>query len=1701
MRRITKRRSSAFVLLACALFVVSVVFIYIPATTKEAHALPNGVIQSGYAECINQTHYFYGYNDFSCTATLPNPVAVNDTLVVGVAMNNYTEYGNVDCFGISECYVASPLNDGVLGTFFGAYYNSIAAYGSDDFNQGMFTDIGYVQVVSSSMATYFNSNGMFMDMGIGNSEQLQYMFVSVYEVQGLNTTNSFGQINSNYGSTYNTIQYLNDNSSKGLFFGTTENQYDYGMTPGSQFGVVGSNAISQNLTLTDVVGCSGVYPVCTLVNVNGTISGGSNWSEAVAGFGLNGVASTVTQPINLTEVAGGTTPTFTLTRCSPSPAMVVGDGTTHDINATEGCPLVVHVPSDGNDSRVRFAGGALTVTVNTCASGTCTEADISYYLEWNNTVKASPNPGGQLWSSGLSIAVNGTLAGTPDTTLGVIDPPSGSSSDGVTNVWSDSGQVVYVFSPAGGSPGGERWEGRGTTTFTPTSGLNVYTAAFYHQFELTVTGGNGITYSTPSPTLDAFWDVGTSLTVTSNGVWGRSGGSGDRVTQYQVDSGAHVPEATTGTITTTSITMNATHSVTFTDLAQFELTLSATTGGTASYVTSPTITADTGWYDTGTSVTFSASPSGGYTFVAWTGTGACSYSGGANPHSITLTCAATEHASFTTASAVTVRLQLDGHVAGGVGLFGLSGCDVSVITINSDNTTYSFTSDASCSIMITAPSDYVSGGVDSARARFAGGAASLNFTSCSSGTCSVVFFPYYYQYYFTFYIQAKAPTTFDPGLSFSVTGLSFDIPSTALCTITSSAATTDYCHAWMDANVSPAIYPPGYIGYPAQVTISSGVVWGTNGNSFGVAAQANFTRNTYSDISFGYWEQLTNTYVANPSVPSTFTGSISFAVTGTEFGASSSPVCTISVPASPASGPYGCTGYADEDLPVMLPSFSGGNPLHIRWQVSGTRSFNDSTAGNTHSTNYYEQLQNAYNVFAQPSISFVSGLTFTLTGTIGGSPGTVCAMSPTNESDTCVAWADYDTAVTFPPTPTGAAVKTEWVAVGALIFTDNTGGNTHRVDYYGQVYVGWTAHPSSPSMWDGLYKLVVSGWQLGSVVDVCTMTTSSGGGDVSCSGYVEIAVGDSIDNTTFLAPSPYTWNAQVPFGFDDYIPANHTIDFVRTDLVTIAIEATLVPYSDAGLLPTDVSVVGCAASPDSLFGDSMTVDVSVQASCSVTLELEAGAWHFISSESKYLVFTSCRTGTCSMLSESYTADLVTIPVLPTLASAGTVQDIMVSVKPNGGDALCAAYDGPSNFLGDGTTHYITVGYACPVVFTINNVGYYWTWNYVAAFQVLSCYWEGSSVGPVICPAQNMNYVEGGESPSVGASIQSDTYAYCYSCLSTDAHTTVTAAGDQLLVLVHMVYTNPYQIGGGITSPTCVISDTLGTNITQVYGTPCSEAVSIFGSGVEDWIFTSGEVPSPGLDTITLQLTAGFCFFCGMGGVTTDAGIFANVTIAVYAISSGPVGLDLPGGGGGGGPGGGLSVGEYTPCSVMSSRCYTNIATEVIVTTIGYVAQANDGEGMGVYTAGADYTLADNQTEPGVYYNAGWGTSEYDVLTTNSTWPGITSPETIGAAPGGWTELSVDWVTQTPSGPVIVYIVIPPNPGTVGFWFFPLLIILFFALWFLFQAGHNGASTWARNYMFLTGLVVGSIVAMQLEVLEGVILLLVLIFWIFYAFRG
>jgi Divergent InlB B-repeat domain/Galactose oxidase, central domain len=160
--------------------------------------------------------------------------------------------------------------------------------------------------------------------------------------------------------------------------------------------------------------------------------------------------------------------------------------------------------------------------------------------------------------------------------------------------------------------------------YTPTSTPRPITVTFN-------TNPAGLAYRVDGTTYHSAhvfsWPAGSTHTIATNSP--QSGGSGTRyVWQRWSDNGAmsHTIAPTTSTAYTATFT------------TQHYLTMNAGAGGT--------VMPASGWRNKGAQVTIRATPSNGYHFTRWTGSGNGSYSGTNNPASITMTGPITETAFF-----------------------------------------------------------------------------------------------------------------------------------------------------------------------------------------------------------------------------------------------------------------------------------------------------------------------------------------------------------------------------------------------------------------------------------------------------------------------------------------------------------------------------------------------------------------------------------------------------------------------------------------------------------------------------------------------------------------------------------------------------------------------------------------------------------------------------------------------------------------------------------------------------------------------------------------------------------------------------------------------------------------------------------------------------------------------------------------------
>jgi uncharacterized repeat protein (TIGR02543 family) len=275
-------------------------------------------------------------------------------------------------------------------------------------------------------------------------------------------------------------------------------------------------------------------------------------------------------------------------------------GSSHTIGTTS--------PQDGGTG-VRYYfyswsdGGAISHTVAPTTNTTYTAKFVAqYYLTMNAGTGGKVSPASSWRTAGTSVSISAT-------------PSAGYS----FSKWTGSGAGSFsgTTNPVNITMNGPITE---TATFTPPVQVTVQTTPAGRAFSV-----DGTSYGA-SKTFS--WTPGSSHTIATTSP--QDGGTGVRYYFYSWSDGGAISH-------TVAPTTNTTYTAKF--VAQYYLTMNAGTGGKVSPASS--------WRTAGTSVSISATPSAGYSFSNWTGSGAGSYSGTDNPRSITIMGPISETATFT----------------------------------------------------------------------------------------------------------------------------------------------------------------------------------------------------------------------------------------------------------------------------------------------------------------------------------------------------------------------------------------------------------------------------------------------------------------------------------------------------------------------------------------------------------------------------------------------------------------------------------------------------------------------------------------------------------------------------------------------------------------------------------------------------------------------------------------------------------------------------------------------------------------------------------------------------------------------------------------------------------------------------------------------------------------------------------------------
>jgi hypothetical protein len=158
-------------------------------------------------------------------------------------------------------------------------------------------------------------------------------------------------------------------------------------------------------------------------------------------------------------------------------------------------------------------------------------------------------------------------------------------------LWLDAGGGYSATDPLQGSTTTERWfapKGGGTV-----SSPDAIQVAYYHQYLVSVRGGSA---------QSGWFNSSSQATLTTQGIFGRNLGAGQRVTGYQVDGRAiQVVAPTVGRVDVV-LQMNGTHTLDFASVAQYQVSLDSGASAALQSITPPTVPGDTYWYDSGSMV-------------------------------------------------------------------------------------------------------------------------------------------------------------------------------------------------------------------------------------------------------------------------------------------------------------------------------------------------------------------------------------------------------------------------------------------------------------------------------------------------------------------------------------------------------------------------------------------------------------------------------------------------------------------------------------------------------------------------------------------------------------------------------------------------------------------------------------------------------------------------------------------------------------------------------------------------------------------------------------------------------------------------------------------------------------------------------------------------------------------------------------------
>ena len=279
----------------------------------------------------------------------------------------------------------------------------------------------------------------------------------------------------------------------------------------------------------------------------------------------------------------------------------------------------------------------------------------------------------------------------------------------------------------------------------------------------------------------------------------------------------------------------------------------------------------------------------------------------------------------------------------------------------------------------------------------------------------------------------------------------FDSNSNIPNTNSAVASTTPSC-TMTTSNPNDLLFTYlGHSGNTVQATPSGFTTIQTTGGSPSSQTSYELVASTQSSVteswslsSSGHWATWCDAIQSSV---------VSIVVTGTSTGSAGQTICIMPGPVAGTSTAASCSGFTDYNTAVTMGVLTVS--ANERWSPI-TLTYTDTTGGNTHTDNYYEQLQNTYQATPNAQPTWDNGLTAQgVVGTLLGTSGqTICSitLSSGGGAQNCVAYADYNTAVVIgSATIGGAPANSQWLRSGTCSFTQTTSGNTNNCNYYKQL--------------------------------------------------------------------------------------------------------------------------------------------------------------------------------------------------------------------------------------------------------------------------------------------------------------------------------------------------------------------------------------------------------------------------------------------------------------------------------------------------------------------------------------------------------------------------------------------------------------------------------------------------------------------------